>query len=296
VTSVVAQRIEARPRSIGAFEVGRVLPAATRRMVGPFVFLDHMGPVSLPAGTGMDVRPHPHVALSTVTWLLEGEVFHRDSVGSAQVIRPGAVNWMTAGRGIVHSERSPDDQRAAGPRVHGLQLWVALPTDQEDAPPSFSHHPADSLPTFDDGQGTRGTLLAGTAFGLASPVPTHSPLVYLEATLRPGARLEVPRDHEERGVYVLDGEVTVGLDRLGARTLGVIAPGAPATLVATAPTRLVVIGGAPIGERYIWWNFVGSTPERIEDAARDWKAGRFPAVPGDEDEFIPLEDEPRLRR
>jgi redox-sensitive bicupin YhaK (pirin superfamily) len=288
--------IEARVRHIDEFEVGRVLPAPARRMVGPFVFLDHMGPAALAPGHGFDVRPHPHIHLATVTYLFEGEVMHRDSVGSAQIIRPGAINWMTAGRGIVHSERTPPEARPHGTRMHGLQLWVALPRAHEDTEPGFSHHPADSLPELDD-RGVRLRVLAGAAYGVTSPVPAFSPLFYVEATLDAGARLAVPTDHEERAVYVITGELTCGATRVLPRAMAVLRPGAPLVLEAVTPTRLVMIGGAPLdGPRYIWWNFVSSEKERIEQAARDWREGRFPKVPGDEIEFVPMDEEPRFSR
>ncbi len=286
--------IDARTRSIGAFEVGRVLPSPARRTVGPFIFFDHMGPATLAAGSGMDVRPHPHIHLSTVTYLFEGAVMHRDSVGSAQVIRPGAINWMTAGRGITHSERSPDEARAGVSNVHGLQLWVALPRTHEEMDPGFSHHPADTLPEL-EAPGMRTRVLAGSAYGLESPVPVVSPLFYVDVQLEPGARVEVPKEHEERAVYVVSGEVRAGMATIAPRTMAVLAKGANATLEAREPTRLVMIGGAPLeGPRYIFWNFVSSSKERIEQAARDWKEDRFPKVPGDDVERIPLKDEPHF--
>lgn len=285
-------RIAARTRSIGDFDVGRVLPAPLRRSVGPFVFFDHMGPAALAPGHGLDVRPHPHIHLATVTYLFEGEIMHRDSVGSAQIIRPGAINWMNAGRGIAHSERSPSEARAAGPRVHGLQLWVALPEEHEDSEPSFSHHPAETLPSLDD-EGVEVRVLAGTAYGERAPVPALSPLFYVEAALEPGARLEAPREHEERAVYVVEGEVEHGSARIEARTMAVLAKG-PITLRARTASRIAMVGGAPLGPRYIFWNFVSSSKERIEQAARDWRAGKFPKVAGDEKEFIPLDQEPRF--
>lgn len=285
--------IVARPRSIGDFEVGRVLPAPARRMVGPFVFFDHMGPASLAPGAGMDVRPHPHLHLATVTYLFEGEILHRDSVGSEQVIRPGAINWMTAGHGIVHSERSPAEARPKGPHLHGLQLWVALPEGREDVEPSFSHHPAATLPELEDG-GVRARVLAGSAYGATSPVVVASPLFYVEAQLAAGARIEIPREHEERGVYVVSGEARCGGATIAARTMAVYRPGATAVIEAITDTRIAMVGGEPLGPRYIWWNFVSSSSERIEQAARDWKEGRFPKVPGDELEFIPLNDEPHF--
>lgn len=285
--------IAARTRSIGSFDVGRVLPAAARRMVGPFVFFDHMGPASMAAGEGLDVRPHPHINLATVTYLFEGAILHRDSVGSAQVIRPGAVNWMSAGRGITHSERTPAEARADGPHVHGLQLWVALPEAHEESEPTFSHHPASTLPELSD-RGVRVRVLAGSAYGLTSPAPVASPLFYVDVQLDEGARVEVPPEHEERAVYVVAGQARCGATTIPARTMAVLRPGAPLVLEATTPTRLAMVGGAPIGPRYIWWNFVSSRKERIEQAARDWKEGRFPKVVGDEVEFIPLTSEPNL--
>ena len=287
--------ISARTRSIGDFDVGRVLPAPARRMVGPFVFFDHMGPAELAPGRGMDVRPHPHVHLSTVTYLFEGEIMHRDSVGSAQVIRPGAINWMSAGRGIVHSERSPDEARPAGPRVHGLQLWVAPPAGHEDVAPSFSHHPAGSLPEQDE-RGVRLRVLAGSAYGATAPVPVLSPLFYVEAQLAAGARVELPREHEERAAYVVSGDVHCGGATIAPRTMAVFRSGATPVLEARSAARVAMIGGAPIGRRLIWWNFVASSEERIQEAARAWKEGRFPKVPGDEVEFIPLGDEPKFPR
>ncbi len=288
--------IAARTRSIGDFDVGRVLPAPAKRMIGPFIFFDHMGPAHLAAGHGLDVRPHPHLHLATVTYLFEGAILHRDSVGSEQIIRPGAINWMTAGRGIVHSERSPAEARSAGAHVHGLQLWVALPQAHEDVEPSFSHHPAQTLPELDE-PGVRVRVLAGSAFGRRSPVPILSPLLYVEAQLETGAKLEVPSEHEERGVYVVEGEARCDGAIIPARTMAVLHPRAQTVLEALSPTRIAIVGGAPLdGKRYIFWNFVSSSKERIEEAARAWREGRFPKVPGDETEFIPLDDEPRFAR
>jgi len=279
---------------IDDFAVGRVLPAAVRRMVGPFAFFDHMGPSHLRPGRGLDVRPHPHIGLSTVTYLFAGEILHRDSLGSEQSIRPGAVNWMTAGSGIVHSERTPPEARAAGPELHGLQLWIALPRAQEECDPAFSHHPAATLPELHE-PGLRLRLLAGGAYGATAPVPVTSPLFYVEAQLDAGARVEVPREYEERAVYVISGQVDCGGLAIVPRRMAVIRQGAAAVLTASEPTRLVMIGGAPLGEpRFIWWNFVSSSRERIVQAARDWRAERFPTVPGDEHERIPLDDEPRF--
>lgn len=285
--------IPARGRKIDDFDVGRVLPAPLRRMVGPFVFFDHMGPAHLAPGRGMDVRPHPHIGLSTVTYLFEGEILHRDSLGSAQAIRPGAINWMTSGRGIVHSERTSPEARAAGPALHGLQLWVALPHEAEECAPTFAHHPADTIPELGE-PGVELRVLAGEAYGARSPVVVASPLFYVEAQLAAGARLAVPGEYEERAVYVIEGAVECDGAAIAPRTMAVLRRGTSPTLTANAPTRLVVLGGAPIGPRYIWWNFVSSRTARIEEAARDWKAERFPIVPGDAHERIPLVDEPHF--
>lgn len=268
--------------------MARVLPSAARRAVGPFVFFDHMGPAELPAGRGIDVRPHPHIGLATVTYLFEGEIEHRDSLGSDQAIRPGAINWMTAGRGIVHSERSTPEARAEASRLHGIQLWLGLPQADEEVEPAFAHHPSEALPGRAEG-GVRLTVLAGTAFGLRSPVRTFSPLMYVDVELAAERELEVSAEHPERAVYVVEGAVRCGAERVGASTMAVLASGGPVTLQAEAATRLVLIGGAPLdGERHLRWNFVSSSPARLEQAARDWEERRFPLVPGDEEEFIPL--------
>jgi redox-sensitive bicupin YhaK (pirin superfamily) len=284
--AAVELTIEGRARELGqGFSVRRLLPAMARRMVGPFIFVDHMGPVSLPPGQGLDVRPHPHINLATVTYLFEGEILHRDSLGCEQLIRPGAVNWMTAGSGIVHSERSPAAARAGGARVHGLQLWVALPRAHEEDEPSFHHHPEDSLPRLDRPL-ARLTVVAGTAYGATSPVTVRSPLFYVEARLEAGARLPLPDDHAERAIYVVAGNVS----GYGAGTMVVFRSGA-AEIVAHEAAHVMLLGGAALdGERHIWWNFVSSSKERIERAKRDWREGRFATVPGDDQEFIPLPD------
>lgn len=284
--------IEARTRDLGGFTVGRVLPAIARRHVGPFVFFDHMGPADFEPGGGLDVRPHPHIGLSTITYLFEGEILHRDSLGKVQAIKPGAVNWMTAGRGIVHSERSPLEQRGSGSKLHGLQLWVALPKAHEEIEPSFVHHAANTLPELDVG-GVRVRVLAGTAYGATSPVATLSQLFYVEAQLRAGHELPIPNEYEERAVYVVDGELGCGEDRIGGRTMVVFRAGAAVTLRASNDTRLVLVGGAALdGPRFIDWNFVSSSKERIEQAKRDWEDQRFAEVPG-ERERIPLPFPPR---
>jgi hypothetical protein len=287
---VVDLVIEPRLRDLGGFAVRRILPYAKRRMVGPFIFLDEFGPVELPAGQGIDVRPHPHIGLSTVTYLFDGEIMHRDSLGVSQAIRPGAVNWMTAGRGIVHSERSGDGERARDKTLHGMQSWVALPLAQEEVEPSFIHHAVDSLPVIED-DGLWMRLVAGRAYGQAAPVAVSSDLFYLHAEIRAGAGLALPDDHAERAVYVVSGAVELGGTSYGPATLAVLKPGMPARLTAIDASRIMLLGGAPLeGRRHIWWNFVSSTPERIEQAKADWQAGHFAMVPGD-DEFIPLPED-----
>jgi redox-sensitive bicupin YhaK (pirin superfamily) len=286
-TSPIATFIDACLRDLGGFTVGRVLPSAARRQVGPFVFFDHM---ALAPGQGVDVRPHPHIGLATVTYLFEGEIVHRDSLGTHQPIRPGDINWMTAGRGIVHSERSPPELRRADSHLHGLQLWVALPLEHEETAPEFHHHPAGSLPSLEL-SGARIRVLAGDAYGERSPVKTFSPLFYAEVAMPAGCDLPVPGEHEERAAYVVDGAVTCSNERAEPHRMLVFAKGAEVTLHATGEARVVLLGGAPLeGERHVWWNFVSSSRERIEEAKRDWKEGRFPNVPGDEAEFIPLPD------
>ena len=286
-TPAIERILAGRKRDIGGFSVERLLPAAVRRSVGPFVFFDHMGPAQLAPGNGIDVRPHPHINLATVTYLFEGEIVHRDSVGSVQPIRPGAINWMTAGRGIVHSERTGAELRKAGSRVHGLQLWVGLPKAHEEVEPEFAHYPADSLPQLDDG-GVRVRVLAGSAYGATSPVRTLSPLFYVEAMIAAGKELPVPAGPQERAAYVVEGVLGCGSDRVEASRMVVFAAGSNPVLRAQTDVRLVMIGGAPLdGERYLWWNFVSSSRERIEQAKRDWKEGRFAQVPG-ETEFIAL--------
>jgi redox-sensitive bicupin YhaK (pirin superfamily) len=280
--------IEARPRDLGGFAVRRVLPAAVRRLVGPFIFFDHMGPARMEVGQGIDVRPHPHIALATVTYLFRGDLIHRDSLGNTQPIRPGDVNWMLAGRGIVHSERSSAEARALGVDTHGIQSWVALPTADEEVPPRFEHHPAASIPTTRLG-GAELTVIAGTAYGLTSPVGVCSPTLYVHAVLAAGVSLAVDDGHPERAVYVVEGSLRCGGEPFPPGTLLILRPGGRAKLEADAASRLMLLGGAPLdGTRHIWWNFVSSSKDRIERAKDDWRNGRFPKVPGDEEEFIPL--------
>jgi len=279
------------PRSVdlGGFAVRRALPHVKRRMVGPFIFFDHFGPVEFRAGQGIDVRPHPHIGLATVTYLFAGEIMHRDSLGSVAAITPGAVNWMSAGHGIAHSERTAPDHRVAGEPLHGLQCWVALPAAHEEGAPSFVHHAAEALPS-ETGEGKTVRVVAGKFLGLTSPVATGWETLMADVTLAAGASLPLDADTEERALYVVSGEVEIAGDRFEGGRLLVFRPGDRITVTATAPTRLAVVGGAAMdGPRHIWWNFVSSRKERIEQAKADWKAGRFEAVPG-ETEFIPLPD------
>jgi redox-sensitive bicupin YhaK (pirin superfamily) len=293
--SVVETIIVPRARDIGGFDVRRALPSTRRRMVGPFVFFDQMGPAVLRPGQGLDVRPHPHIGLATVTYLFAGELLHRDSVGTVQVIRPGAVNWMTAGAGIVHSERTPAPSRSTGGLLFGIQAWVALPRQHEETAPAFAHVPAEELPAV-DGDGVRVRLIAGSLFGARSPVRVLSETIYADVTMSADARLQVPADHEERAVFVAEGAIEESGSRHAAGRLLVLRPGATTVVRATEPARLLVLGGdAMDGPRHIWWNFVSSSAERIEGAAADWAAGRFTPVP-DETEFIPLPSQPRIPR
>jgi redox-sensitive bicupin YhaK (pirin superfamily) len=287
-SSPVQEIVDARVREVGGIPVRRVLPIRAGRGVGPFVFFDHMGPVGFAAGDGLDVLPHPHIGLATVTFVLEGEIVHRDSLGSAQTIRRGDVNLMIAGRGIAHSERTDAAARRSPSRLHALQLWVALPHAEEECAPSFHHHDAATLPLCED-RGVRIRVLAGDAFGFRSPVRTLSPLFYADIHLPAGGSIDLPGAHDERAAYVVEGAVRCGSVRGGPGRMLVFVPGRDVSLVATEPSRLVLLGGAPLdGPRHIWWNFVSSSRERLLRATRDWKAGRFAPVIGDEVEFTPL--------
>lgn len=284
--------IEQRRRSLGGgLEVGRVLPHSKRRMVGPYVFFDHMGPLDLAAGVDsrVDVRPHPHIGLSTVTYLFAGEVMHRDSLGYAQAIRPRQVNWMTAGRGITHSERF-EHARAHGDHLHGVQAWVALPTECEEVAPSFSHHAGDDLPQWRDG-GVHGQLIAGSAYGLTAATATHSPQFYAHLDMAPDAEAELPAGHAERAVYIAAGAVELGGVRYGVGRMLVLRADA-SRLKAISHSTVMVLGGEPLGERFIYWNFVSSSRERLAQAAADWKAGRMKLPDADDTEFTPLPDQP----
>jgi len=290
--------IDQRRRSLGGgIEVGRVLPVGGRRMVGPFIFFDHLGPLDLPPGIprSADVRPHPHIGLSTVTYLFDGEVVHRDSVGSEQTIRPGEVNWMTAGRGITHSERF-EQARLQGGGLHGIQTWVALPRELEETAPVFAHHAAEDLPTFEEG-GTWMRLVAGSLFGRTAQVAVHSPMFYVHAVLAAGASTVLPVDYSERAAYVAAGSIEVDGRRFDAGKMLIFAAGQTVRLTAaerTAAERTIVmlLGGEPLGERFIEWNFVSSSKERIAQAKADWRAGRMKLPDLDHDEFIPLPPEP----
>jgi len=288
---VIELVIPARKKDLGGFEVGRILPFPQRRMVGPFIFLDHMGPADFAAGHGIDVRPHPHIGLATVTYLFDGEILHRDSLGSVQAIRPGEVNWMTAGHGIVHSERTDTALRSKPSHVHGLQSWVALPLEAEEADPSFSHYPAADLPKFES-EGVRGTLIAGTAYGLGSNVATFSPMFYAHLELASGARIDLPPEHDERAAYIVGGRLESGGETFEAGNLLTFGTGDASIAAAESPARVMLLGGASVGPRHIWWNLVSSSIERMEAAKADWRAGRMKLPPGDDREFIPLPEEP----
>ena len=276
-----------RARDLGGFEVRRVLPSPQRQMVGPFIFFDQMGPAELMPGVGIDVRPHPHIGLATVTYLFDGTIVHRDSLGSLQSIEPGDVNWMTAGRGIVHSERSDPEIRKRREKLFGIQIWIALPKRYEETDPDFTHYEAATLPVI-DGEGKIVRVIAGSLFGKTSPVKTLSALFYADATLQLGAGFPIDSEHEERAVYLVDGSVEIAGQRFEPGRLLVFSPGDSIKVKATSTARMILLGGEPMdGPRHIWWNFVSSSRDRIEQAKADWKAGRFAPVPGDA-EFIPL--------
>jgi redox-sensitive bicupin YhaK (pirin superfamily) len=279
--------IEARQRDLGGFTVRRVLPAEGRQMVGPFIFFDHLGPAQFEPGHGIDVRPHPHIALATVTYLFSGSLEHRDSLGSVREIRPGDVNWMTAGSGIAHSERTPHAARAAGEKIHGIQSWVALPDGHEDGEPSFAHYPAGSLPRRTR-EGVSLSVIAGEAFDMRSPVATLWPTLYVHAQLAAGSILEIPKEYAERAVYVVQGELTLGSSKLAEGQLAVLGAADSPSVQAVGEAQVMLLGGDRFPTpRFIWWNFVASSRERIEAAKDRWANRQFAAVPG-ETEFIPL--------
>jgi redox-sensitive bicupin YhaK (pirin superfamily) len=292
VSANVDLAITTRTRDLGGFSVRRALPFAERRLIGPFIFFDHMGPARFAPGSGLDVRPHPHIGLATVTYLFDGVLEHRDTLGSLQTIVPGDVNWMTAGRGIAHSERTGEDARARGSSLHGIQAWVALPKDVEETTPTFAHHPRAALPEVER-PGARLRVLAGRAYGARAPIGGLSPMFYVEAQLAERSALEVPDDYGERAVYVVAGAIECDGRVFDEGTMIVFRSGAPARIQTVSGPRsgahVMLLGGDALdGERHIWWNFVASSPARIERAKADWKAGRFGRIPGDEAEFIPL--------
>ncbi len=292
LATMIELLIKQRRRDLGGFEVGRVLPYPKRRMVGPFIFFDHMGPVDFQPGIprSVDVRPHPHIGLSTVTYLFDGEIMHRDSVGSEQPIVPGEVNWMTAGRGITHSERF-ERARLEGGRMNGIQAWVALPREDEETDAGFDHYGSSDLPVFEDG-GVWGRLIAGAALGLRAAVQTCSPMFYLHLEMTESSRTELPPEHRERALYVAEGLVEVGGQQIAAGEMAILAPGSAATIAALRPSIVMALGGEPVGERFIEWNFVSSSRERIEQAKADWRAGRMKLPDLDNGEFIPLPENP----
>jgi redox-sensitive bicupin YhaK (pirin superfamily) len=288
---MIERVIPQRRRDLGGFEVGRVLPYAGGRMVGPFIFFDHFGPVEFRAGVGMDVRPHPHIGLATVTYLFDGEIMHRDSLGTAVAIKPGELNLMSAGAGIVHSERTSPEQRAVGPRLFGIQAWAALPKSHEEQAPTFAHYDAAKLPRI-TGEGKTVRIVMGDLYGESSPAAFPHPSFYAEAVLAPGAVLPLDADYDERAIYIVSGEIDIAGESFGGGRLLVFKPGDRISVLATSQARIILLGGEPMdGPRHIWWNFVSSSKDRIDAAKADWKAKRFGSVPGDGEEFIPLPDD-----
>ncbi len=285
--SAIEQVIVPRARDLGGFEVRRALPSVGKKMVGPFIFFDQMGPSEFLLGTGLDVRPHPHIGLSTVTYLFDGEIMHRDSLGTELAIRPGELNLMTAGCGIVHSERTGAELRGTGSRLFGIQAWAALPKSHEEAQPAFIHHGSEDLPVIRDG-GLRTRLIMGSAYGETSPVAFPWAALYAETVMAPGSVLPLDADYEERAIYIVSGEVDIAGDVFGPGRLLIFRPGDRISILALSHARIMIVGGDPMdGPRHIWWNFVSSSKERIDQAKEDWRQGRFDAVPGDA-EFIPL--------
>ena len=286
----VIQTIAPVTHDLGAFQVRRAIPSRARTMVGPFIFVDQFGPAQLDIGTGMDVRPHPHINLATVTWLFEGAIDHRDSLGTFATIRPGQVNLMTAGRGIVHSERSPTAERAGGPRLYGMQTWLALPDGREEIDPAFESR-AD-LPLIED-TCVRAQVIMGSLWGKTAPTTQHSATIYAEIVLGPSGAIPVEADADERAVMLVGGEARIGESPLGLYELTVLAPGVQMALSSQSGGRVMLLGGEAFAtRRHVWWNFVSSSRDRIEQAKRDWMEGRFPKVPGDEAEWIPLPGQP----
>jgi redox-sensitive bicupin YhaK (pirin superfamily) len=293
VETAFLQTITPVTHDLGDFKVNRTLPARERTMVGPFIFVDEFGPARLPAGQGMDVRPHPHINLATVTYLFEGAIEHRDSIGSHQVIEPGAINLMTAGRGIVHSERSPHAIRAEGPSLYGMQTWLALPDGREEIDPAFDHVGADGLPLIEDGN-AKARVLMGTLWGATAATPQHSATIYADIELGGGGSLPVEAGADERAVMLVGGEAEIDGEVLQLFTLYVLKPGHQARLTSSAGARMMLMGGAAFTtQRYVFWNFVSSSRDRINRAKEEWKALRFPLIPGDDQEFIPLPEVPK---
>ena len=289
-TDAIETLIVPRAVDLGEMTVRRALPSTQRQMVGPFIFFDQMGPAEFLTDQGIDVRPHPHINLATLTYLFEGEILHRDSLGTEQAIQPGAVNWMRAGRGIVHSERTSEERRRKGQRLYGIQTWMALPAEREEADPAFIHHGADALPIV-DADGVRARLIAGRAFGAASPLATASETLYADVQLALGRSVPIDAIYDERALYTIAGTIEVAGDAFEPGQLLVLRPGDAITVMAESDARFMLFGGAPMdGPRYIWWNFVSSRPERIAAAKEEWARGRFDTVPGDEAAFIPLPD------
>jgi len=285
-SSGIALRIEPATKDLGEFMVRRTLPDRRRQRVGPFIFFDHMGPADFAPGSGVNVRAHPHVGLATITYLFAGEILHRDSLGCVQPIRPGEVNWMTAGKGIVHSEKVREEVLASGQHLHGIQTWVALPVEHEDTDPRFEHYAADDIPNLSQ-DGVEICVIIGTAFGVTSPVQTESETLYVELRMDAGSSLPLPQT-EELAVYVVDGEVTVDAETLAPFELAILEDNAAATIAAKSAAHVMLCGGATLdGDRVVWWNFVSSSRERLEQAKKDWNEGRFEPVPGETD-FIPL--------
>lgn len=282
----LVQLLQPRERDLGGFSVRRVLPVVGQKMIGPWIFFDHMGPAHFPAGDGINVRPHPHIGIATVTYLFEGEILHRDSLGSLQPIRPGDINLMVAGHGIVHSERERPEITATDHTLHGLQLWLALPEAEEETDPAFYHYPESTVPSVSVGD-VQVRVMMGTAYGETSPVKVFANTLYIEAWLKPGQKLTLP-DAQERGLYVAKGRLLAGETEIPEFSMAVLSEQQGVIVEALEETRLALIGGEPLGKRFIEWNFVSSRKERIEEAKRDWENGRFPTVPGDEDEYIPL--------
>lgn len=289
MVSTIQHTIAPHIKDLGGFQVRRVLPHDALQMVGPFIFFDHLGPATFAPGKGMDVRPHPHINLATVTYLFEGALLHRDSLGSVQDIRPGDVNWMTAGRGITHSERTPDSERSKESTLHGIQTWIALPTTDEETEPEFYHHAAAELPMWEE-RGVAVKLIAGSFQGHTSPIKTFSPMVYLDIQSPPGTQFTLPVEYSQQAVYSVTKGLSLDGVALEQHRLIVLTPGQPVEIASATEGRCIVVGGEPIGERHKWWNFVSSRDDRIEQAKRDWQAGAFKNVP-QESEFIPLPEE-----